>query len=211
MPKPSDALSQLEHEERAYLQQRDELLKRHAGKWVAIVNGKVAAIGDSSGSVIRAAFQKTGSKSGYVARVGRERVVHRIRTVTAGRYDNDYHCPIPKIVAEFRHFTENRSCDVDFIVDTGADLSVVRARVADDIGLWDSAWRRADVGGIGSVPESRPLFAASIHIGNHEIPVEVDCRDDTDEDILRRDVINEFELMVCAKRGQVEFTWVDTP
>jgi hypothetical protein len=32
-----------------------------------------------------------------------------------------------------------------------------------------------------------------------------DCREDIHEDILGRDVINEFVLTLCARRGQVEF------
>ncbi|MDZ7311724.1 MAG: hypothetical protein ONB45_10640 [candidate division KSB1 bacterium] len=35
-----------------------------------------------------------------------------------------------------------------------------------------------------------------------------DCRDDFDENLLGRDVINEFEMTVWAKRDVVRFEWV---
>ena len=114
-----EARNQFEAEQQAYWAQRDELKERYSGRWVAIVGGHVVAVGDDSGAVIREAFQKTGSRIGYVGRVGHEEIVYRIRRV--------------------------------------------------------------------------------------------DCRDDVDENILGRDVLNEFRLTLCAKQDQVEFEWADSP
>ena len=65
------------------------------------------------------------------------------------------------------------------------------------------------VGGIDGAPEMRQLYNALVHVGEQVVLVTADCRDDIGEDVLGRDVINEFKLMVCAKRGQVEFEWID--
>jgi hypothetical protein len=73
------------------------------------------------------------------------------------------------------------------------------------------AWRSARIVGIGGTTESRQLYAATIRIDEQDVAVEVDCREDLVEDILGRDVINEFSLTLCAKRDQVEFAWVDDP
>jgi hypothetical protein len=82
----AETKERFEQEERAYWGQREELLKQYKGRWVAIVGGEVVAVGDSSGAVIREAYQKTGSTAGYVARVGNERATYRIRRVAEGYY-----------------------------------------------------------------------------------------------------------------------------
>src|SRR5437870_6003136 len=87
-------------DERAYWEQREMLLARYPGRWVAIVDGQVVAVGDRSGEVIRAAYERTGSRAGYAAHVGREDEVYRIRRVTRGYYDASYHHAVPKVAAE---------------------------------------------------------------------------------------------------------------
>jgi predicted aspartyl protease len=209
MPMSTEEKQRFEQEERAYWQQRDELVKQYRGQWVAIVGGQVVAVGDHSGEVIRQAHQKTGSRVGYVAHVGYEDVVYRIRQVTVGHYEHSYDPPMPRVVASVHHLIDAASIDVEFVVDTGANLTILRNAIADAVGLWDSAWRTAKIAGMGATPESRQLYAATIRLADHDIAVEVDCRKDLDEDILGRDVINEFALTVCAKRDQVEFEWVE--
>jgi hypothetical protein len=93
----SDAVRErFEEEKQAYWQQREDLPKRFAGKWVAVVGGQVVATGDSSGAVLRAAYDRTGSTVGYVAHVGHEDEVLRVRQVTTGSYDASYPLPIPR-------------------------------------------------------------------------------------------------------------------
>lgn len=210
MSMKAETKKQFEQEEQAYWRQRTELLKRYRDKWVAVVGGQVVATGDRSGEVIREAHQKTGSTVGYVVHVGHEDEVQRIRQVAAGYYDHVYSLPLPKVITSVRHLTDGAAMEVELIVDTGADLTVVRHTVADVLGLWDSPWRTANIAGVGSASESRQLYAGIVRLADHDTTVEVDCRDDIDEDILGRDVINEFSLTVCAKRGQVEFEWVPT-
>ncbi len=52
-----------------------ELLKTHYGKWVAIVEGKVVAVGEQKNKVAAEAFQKTGKAVMYVACVSKVEAV----------------------------------------------------------------------------------------------------------------------------------------
>ncbi|MDQ3812541.1 MAG: DUF5678 domain-containing protein [Armatimonadota bacterium] len=205
----AETQQKFEQEKQAYWQQRDELLKQYRGKWVAIVGGQVVAVGDRSGEVIREAYRKTGSTVGYVAHVGFEDAIYRIRQVSAGHYDHSYYTPAPKVIAQVRHLRDDVSVETEFVVDTGADLTVLRSEFADDLDLWDSAWRTANIASISAVPEPRQLYSGTVRLADYDVEVQVDCRDDLDENILGRDVINEFALTVCSKRDQVEFEWVD--
>jgi len=90
------AQEQFEREKRAYFAMRDQLLKTHFGKWVAIVDGKVAAVGDSAVEVIQQVLAQKGATVMYVKRVGFEDRVLKVRSVSVGWYDPDYDPPIPK-------------------------------------------------------------------------------------------------------------------
>ena len=67
-----------EKEKNAYWRIRNDLLKKYKGKWVAIVNEQVVAIGDEMGKVIEDAFQNTQSKVMFVGEVGLEDRISRI-------------------------------------------------------------------------------------------------------------------------------------
>lgn len=62
----------------AFQRQLPDLLKTHRGKWVAIVNEKVAVIGDSSAWVIEEVIRKLGNVRVYVQEVLETRRVYRI-------------------------------------------------------------------------------------------------------------------------------------
>jgi hypothetical protein len=47
----AETQERFEQEERAYWQQRDELLRQYAGKWVAVVGGRVVASGKQMNKV----------------------------------------------------------------------------------------------------------------------------------------------------------------
>jgi len=53
------------------------------------------------------------------------------------------------------------------------------------------------------MPQLRQLFLASIRIGNRQVPTRVDIRDDIDENILGRDVLNYFRLTLSAQENLV--------
>jgi hypothetical protein len=134
--------TRFENEKSVYWGMRDELLKKHFGKWVAIVNGKVSAIGEKKMAVLKEAFTRTHSEVGYINRIGYEEITKRksIRQIVSGRYDKEYDPPV--------------------------------------------------------------------QMAGQEFPITVDCRSDFNEDILGRDIINEFELTVSAKRDLVSFQFV---
>jgi hypothetical protein len=82
LPTSTQAQRQFEEEERAYWQNRDALMERYAGKWVAVVGGQVVASGDQMNKVAAEAWRKTGSGVMYVSLVGQEDVVFARATCT---------------------------------------------------------------------------------------------------------------------------------
>jgi hypothetical protein len=205
----AEAKQRFEQEEQAYWQQREELLKQHAGKWIAIVGGQVVAVGDQMNKVAAEALRKTGSGLMYVNRVGGEDSVLRVRAVSTGHYDRTYAPPLPMLTAPVYNVHQGPSMDVTFVVDTEADLTLLRSGVANQVDLWSDIAGRLHVAGIGGIPQQRLLYNAFVKVGGQSVLATVDCRDDTSEDILGRDVINEFALTVCAKRDEVLFESVD--
>jgi len=79
MQPKEETRQRFEREKLAYWSMREELLKQYAGKWVAVVNEQVAAVGDKMGKVMEEAFHKTKSKIMFVNEVGFEDRVLRIR------------------------------------------------------------------------------------------------------------------------------------
>jgi predicted aspartyl protease len=202
--------TRFEREKQAYWRMRDQLLQQHFGKWVAIVNGKILAVGEKKMTVLREAFARTHSEVGYINRVGYEETTKRksIRQIVSGRYDMEYDPPIPMAQITFLNPVSNIAKPVDCIVDTGADLTVLHGQVADELGIWNYEWDEAEVSGIGAQPQKRTLYLTTVQMAGQEFPITVDCRRDFNEDILGRDIINEFELTVSSKRDLVSFQFV---
>ena len=198
------AQEQFEREKRAYFAMRDQLLQTHFGKWVAIVDGKVAAVGDSAVEVIQQVLAQKGATVMYVKRVGFEDRVLKVRSVSVGWYDPDYDPPIPKITAEVQSPAMPMSqVQAEFVVDTGSDLTLLQRDIADQTNLWRLPVGEERIAGIGGTPQLRQLFLASIRIGNRQVPTRVDIRDDIDENILGRDVLNWFRLTLSAQENLV--------
>jgi hypothetical protein len=203
-----EARQRFEREKQAYWAMREELLKQYLGQWVAVVNGQVVAAGNKMGKVMEEAFRKTSSKVMYVSEVGHEDRVLRIRQIATGKYDRNYRPAAPITTTPVSDLVETVPLDVDFLVDTGADLTVLRGDVAVKLNLFDAPAGFIRVGGVGAKPEPRPLYGALVHLAGQKVIIAADCRDDFDENLLGRDVINDFEMTVCAKRDVVRFEWV---
>jgi predicted aspartyl protease len=92
---------------------------------------------------------------------------------------------------------------VEFIIDTGADLTVVPTQVADNLRLWDFIYEQAEVSGVGSSPENRWLYLAKVIVAGKEVFVTIDARSDFSESLLGRDVLNEFRLTLSAPENIV--------
>jgi Family of unknown function (DUF5678)/Retroviral aspartyl protease len=205
LPTSAEAQEQFEQEQQAYWQQREELLQKYAGKWVAVVGGQVVASGDQMNKVAAEAWRKTGSGLMYINLVGREDVVLRVRRAAQGRYDFAYVPPMPTLSASVRNVRGGEGTEVTFIVDTGADLTLLQHGTADEADLWNDLAGQVRVAGIGGLPERRQVYNALVRIAGHSVLATADCREGIGEDILGRDVINEFSVTLCQKRDQVEF------
>ncbi|MDW8030178.1 MAG: DUF5678 domain-containing protein, partial [Armatimonadota bacterium] len=182
---------------------RDELLKTHFGKWVAIVEGKVAAVGDQMSKVAAEAFQKTGKAVMYVACVGKEDTVLKVRKVSFGFYDPNFVPPMPILSASVSDPYRRQQIQTDAIVDTGADLSLLKEAVGNQIGLGSYPSGQMLISGIGAQPQTRQLYSTILSLAGKEIFTLVDLRDDIDENILGRDVLNWFRLTLSAQENLV--------
>lgn len=168
-------------------------MKKYKGKWVAMVNEQVVAIGDKMGKVMEETYQKTKSKVMFVSEVGNENRVARIRQISSGQYDLEYYPPAPVITLPISDLVEAVSLDINLIVDTGADLTVIRDEDAIKLNLFDAPAGFRYIAGLGSTPEERQFCGALVHLAEKTITVAVDCRSDFNENLSGRDVINEFE------------------
>jgi hypothetical protein len=202
---------QFEQEEQAYWKQRPQLMEKHRGKWVAIVDGKVAAVGTQMNKTAAEAYRKTGNGVMFVALVGDEDVEFHIRRTQAGHFEPRYQHPMPMVTTSLTDIAQSAQVQVEFIIDTGADITLVRNDVANQLNLrrFPAGWAR--IGGFDGRLQRRRLYSALVHIATQAVLVTTDCRNDISEDILGRDVTNEFALTLCAKRDQVEFEWVEEP
>ena len=72
-----DALKSFKADEEAYRRMRERLLKEYKGKWVAVHNGKVVAVGDGQSEVIKKTFGILGDSPFYINKVGEEARVGR--------------------------------------------------------------------------------------------------------------------------------------
>jgi hypothetical protein len=93
---------------------------------------------------------------------------------------------------------------VDFMIDTEADLTIIRSDEAIKLNLFDTPVGFRYVAGIGSKPKERQLYAANVNVADQKVTVAVDCRDDIEESLLGRDVTNKFELTIGAKHELVQ-------
>ncbi|MFA0749264.1 MAG: hypothetical protein ACO2PL_09210, partial [Armatimonadota bacterium] len=59
------------------------------------------------------------------------------------------------------------------------------------------------VSGVGAQPQMRQLFCAIFQLAGQSIFTLVDIRDDIDENILGRDVLNWFRLTLSAQENLV--------
>lgn len=142
MPTSAKTRERFEAERAAYWTMRDELMKQYRGKWVAVVGGQVVAVADKASKVLEDAHQRTKSKVGFAVRVGYEHVVRKIRQI-AGRYDDRFEPAMPLVTATVANTERERATDVEFIVDTGPDGTVLTSSVADELNLWEQTWGRA--------------------------------------------------------------------
>lgn len=80
--------SRFEQEKQAYWRMRSDLLLRYPDKWVAIVGGKVVAMGEKKMAVLKQELDLTRSEVGYITCVGQEENVgkKRVRNMPRGQW-----------------------------------------------------------------------------------------------------------------------------
>jgi len=198
--------STFEAQKRVYWQMRDELLTKYAHRWVAIANGALVAHGDSASKVMLEAYRKTGSKVLYVNKVGDEKraMRKRIRRYAVGRYDLAYDPPAPIAEVQAQSLDGEHTVRDDFILDTGADITVLQEPMGKALSVHEFPVAEAEVGGIGNHWETKNLYGLFIELANHVVAVMIDCRDDVPENILGRDVLNEFKITLDGINLEVE-------
>ena len=209
MPMTAETTAKFEAEERAYWQMRDALLAQDRGKWVAVVGGQVVAVGDQMSKVCAEAYRKTGSKVKFVSLVGEEDIEFVIRSAASGRFVTGPRWELPLVDAGVSDADGDPVYPETFIVDTGADITILTTNIASKIDLWSTPSTTAYIRGVNGPPERRMLYDAQVHLGGQALEVTCDHRDDEPYSLLGRDVINQFSLTVCAKREEVTFEWVD--
>src|SRR5205814_7486886 len=133
---------------------RDSLLEQYRGKFVAIVNGSVAAVGDKLAKVSAEAYRKTGSKVKFVTLVGQEDFEFVIR-IASGYFDHSSRYDLPIVPVKISDIGTDSLVDAEFVVDTGADISIVMQQLGDELDLWDSPAGFASIRGIGGSAERR--------------------------------------------------------
>jgi hypothetical protein len=120
----SDAVEQgFARDKQDYWAMREELLAKYAGRWVAVHQGHVVAVGNDPLSIMEQALAEDGYA--YVNKVGGEDdIVIRQRRRSFG-YDETYApTAMPRITATFLNFARTKNKTVtDAIPDTGADVS----------------------------------------------------------------------------------------
>ncbi len=86
---PSEPVEQgFERDKRDYWAMREELLAKYAGKWVAVHQGRVVAVGTDPLSIMEEALAEDGYA--YTNRVGEEdKIVIRQRRISFGYDESD--------------------------------------------------------------------------------------------------------------------------
>ncbi len=203
----SRAKETFQKEKQAYWQMRTALLKQYPHKWVAIAGEEVAAIGDSADEVMALAYRRTKAKALYINKVGEEQTALRkkIRRAEIARYSDDYDPPMPMVTTETANPENTQRLRLSFILDTGADVSVLQEDTCAGLGLIDFPVAEAEISGVGEAWETKTLYGATVRLSRRRVPLIVDCRDDVRENILGRNVLNRFSITFDGKRQRVMF------
>lgn len=114
-------------------------------------------------------------------------------------YDDSFEPPAPVMLVALGRPGASVSRIVRFLVDTGADGTVVPPAFARSLGLPRTG--SVDVAGVTGSPTRAPTFAGAMTLGNREILVEVIAAGT--EPILGRDVLAEVVLQLDGPRRRL--------
>jgi Retroviral aspartyl protease. len=195
--------SEFQQQKDLYWKIRDDLMDKYRGKWVSIAQNKIAAVAESSTDVLRKAYEKTKAKIMYINKVGEEESAMRKRI---RRYNMEYDPSMPMVDVLISRLDELRRIETEGIIDTGADTSVLPEDSCSELGIYEFQVAEADIGGIGGEFERRALYGAMMEIRENNVPAIIDCRNDTFETIIGREVLNEFVITLNGKGLNIEMS-----
>jgi hypothetical protein len=182
-----------ERDKRDYWAMREGLLAQYAGKWVAVHNGQVVAVGDDPLSIMEKALVEDGYA--YTNKVGEEdKIVIRQRRIAFG-YDETYSpTAMPRLTATFHNFAQTKSKTVtDAIPDTGADVSCLPANECHDIDLLLFPYYSGTSHPFGGISRQVTFYAARVEINGRIYNAIVEPVVER-ERLVGRDVLNQTKV-----------------
>jgi hypothetical protein len=195
--------SEFQHQKELYWEIREDLVDKYRGKWVSIAQNKIAAVAESSTDVLKMAYEKTKAKIMYINKVGEEESAMRKRI---RRYNMEYDPSMPMVDVLISRLDGLRRIETEGIIDTGADTSVLPEDSCSELGIYEFQVAEADIGGIGGEFERSALYGAMMEIRGNNVPAIIDCRNDTFETIIGREVLNEFVITLNGKGLNIEMS-----
>ena len=194
--------------ERAYWQQREQLLQRLANKWVAVHNGQVVTVGEDMATVMDE-VGKQGLCDAYIEKVGGESdtvFTIRQRREIGFAYESSYTPPIPRIEVKFSNSQQNHhAICADVIPDTGADNTVLPFGDCAAVSMFSSPFYSSFSRGIDSAPTPTLLYRCFAEIGGHRSPALIEPHPTFDGRLLGRDVLNTFVTIFDGPRRMTTF------
>jgi len=194
--------------EKVYWQQREQLVRKLANKWVAVHNGQVVTVGEDLASVMDE-VGKQGLCDAYIEKVGGESdtvstIRHR-REIGFG-YDSSYTPPIPRIEVKFLNFQQSHHATyADVIPDTGADNTVLPFGDCAAASMFSSPFYSSFSRGIDSAPTPTLLYRCFAEIGGHLSAALIEPHPSFDGRLLGRDVLNTFVTIFDGPRRMTTF------
>jgi hypothetical protein len=194
--------------ERAYWQQREQLVQRLANKWVAVHNGQVVTVGEDMATVMDE-VGKQGLSDAYIEKVGGESdtvFTIRQRREIGFAYESSYIPPIPRIEVKFLNFQQSHHATyADVIPDTGADNTVLPFQDCAAASIFSSPFYSSFSRGIDSAPTPTLLYRCFAEIGGHLFPALIEPHLTFDGRLLGRDVLNTFVTIFDGPRRMTTF------
>lgn len=125
--------------------------------------------------------------------------------IVRGWYEKKYSPSAPFIRIEVARIDKKVSTQFEAFIDPGSDGTALPMRICVELNIFEFPVEIVSVISPGELSEERVLYAALLRFSclKNFLWVKVDCRDDIEEIILGRDILNEFRLILDAKKEEV--------